>query len=151
VAPQSRKIGKWAFRPSRLPIPHGNGHRAPQTTAALRPLPCPVCRLSRRADLRAQICGTILQLSVDPILAGWWLSRSLKLYVSQTGGTAHAGSTRMRRSNVIQNLFFGTRWQPLCRPMVLALLITCIVSPVALGVGNDVGRCPPTSAPVVRQ
>jgi len=90
----------------------GTVTRAPQTTAQLRRCGVPFARLSRKGQIFGpQIAGQSYKPLWTPILkpVGGYL-RSLKLYVSQTGGYRHhAGCHQDAPFNVIQNLFFRTR------------------------------------------
>jgi len=151
VAPPSqRKIGQMGVSTLQVANPSmGTVTRAPQTTAATPAAAgVPFARLSRKGQIFGpQIAGQSYNSLWTPILkpVGGYL-RSLKLYVSQTGGT---GTTQVATQdapfNVIQNLFFRDPFgQPIVQADGYSLYLINLYSGQsgALGVGNDVTAMP---------
>lgn len=131
----------------------GTVTRAPQTTAATPAAAgVPFARLSRKGQIfgpaiSGQAFGSLWTPLLKPV--GGYL-RSLKLYVTASGGTGTVTAAQDAPYNVVQNLFFR---DPFGQPIIQAdgyslYLINLYSGQVgALAVGNDVAQLPSFTTP----
>src|SRR5882762_1199496 len=126
----------------------GTVTRAPQTTAATPAAAgVPFARLSRKGQIfgpaiSGQAFGSLWTPLLKPV--GGYL-RSLKLYVTASGGTGAVTASTDAPYNVIQNLFFRDPFgQPIIQADGYSLYLINLYSGQcgALAVGNDVSSLP---------